>query len=112
VAAGAGEAVEEKVRVARRLLRVAQDEVGTLPRAGERQPDYLVAEIRVGLHDGVLGALGFFDGLAALGVGRVDGRPPRCEENRIAIAAGAPERVCIGARSASWRNLEGDLFKI
>jgi hypothetical protein len=48
----------------------------------------LVAEIRVVLHDGVLGTLSFFDGLAALGVGDVDSRPPEREENRITVGAG------------------------
>ena len=73
---------------------MAQDEVCTLGWACERQSYDLVAEFGVGLHDGVLGALGFFDGLASLGVCDVDGRPPRCEKHRIAIAAG----VCLLAQ--------------
>src|SRR6185437_1801684 len=92
MAAGTGEAGEEEVRL--KLCRVAQDEICALPRAGERQPDYVVAEIGVGLYDGVLGALGFFDALAALAVGGVNGGPPGREKDWIAIAAG----VCLLAQ--------------
>jgi hypothetical protein len=58
-----------------------------LGRADEWQPHYLVTEIRVCLHDGVFGALGFFDGLAAFRVCGVDGRPIRCEKDWVAISA-------------------------
>ena len=44
-----------------------------------------IAELGVGLHDGVLGALRFFPALATLAVRGVDLRPPRREEDRISI---------------------------
>lgn len=65
---------------------MAQDELCAFGWACERQPHYLVAKVTVGLHDGVLGAFGFFDGLAALRVGGVDGRPIGREKDRVAIS--------------------------
>ena len=67
---------------------MAEDKLRPLRWTRERQLDDAVAQLRVGLHDGLLGALGFLRRLAPLHVGRVNLRPPRRKEDRIAIAAG------------------------
>jgi hypothetical protein len=64
---------------------MTQDKVGALCGGGERQPFDAIAEFGVGLHHGVLRALGLFPALPALGVCDVDLRPPGCEEDWISI---------------------------
>ena len=84
MAAGTGEAGEEEVRLKR--CRVAEDEVCAFIRSGERQSYDAIAEVGVGLRDGVLGTLGFFPALTAFRVRGVDLRPPRRKEDWISIA--------------------------
>jgi hypothetical protein len=91
VAAGTGKAGEEEVRLKR--CRVAEDEVCAFIRSGERQSYDAIAEVGVGLCDGVLGALGLFPALAAFRVRGVDLRPPRGEEDWIPIAVVLPARI-------------------
>ena len=83
MAAGADEAGKEEVRLG--LYGVAEDELCALSGANERQPHDAIAELGVGLHDGVLGSLGLFPVLATLAVLGVNLRPPRCKEDWISI---------------------------
>src|ERR1700748_1149245 len=78
---------KEEVRL--RLCRMAEDKLRPLRWTREWQPDDAITELRVGLHDGLFGALGFFRCLAPLHIGCVNLRPPRRKEDRIAVAAGA-----------------------
>lgn len=66
---------------------MAQDEISALVGGYERQPDDAIAQLRIGLYDGVLGAFSLFSALAALLIGRVNLRPPRCKKDRIGVAA-------------------------